>query len=284
MTVEVFIAVIAAAALHAVWNALAKGKEDKVVGMAAIVLGRAVFAFPLLFILPAPHPAAWPFVAIGVVLHVGYQIFLVASYRIGDLTQVYPIARGSAPLIVAGVSVVFLGVELGQFEIAAILLIGLGIISLSIVRQGDGLRNWKAGFLAFGTGCFIASYSLNDGTGARLAGHAFGFYSWMTVANGVVVALMLLPSRRDVFPAILRDTKFTATVGAVSSFIAYGLVNWAFTKAPIATVTALRETSIVFALVIGVFFLKERLNLIKVLITAVILSGAALLRLSRNGS
>jgi len=283
MTTDVFLAVLSAAALHAVWNALAKGGLDKTVGMAAIVLGRAAFATPLLFILPAPAPEAWPFIGIGIVLHVGYQLFLIESYRIGDLTQVYPIARGSAPLIVAAVSTVFLGVELGRFEVIAILLIGIGLISLSLVRQSDGMRNMKAGLLAFGTGCFIASYSLNDGTGARLAGHAFGFYSWMTVGNGLAVAALLLPRKRYVFKAVLTDARLTATFGAVASFLAYGLVNWAFTKAPIAVVTALRETSIVFALLIGVVFLKERLNLAKVAVTAIILSGAALLRLSKNG-
>ena len=147
MSTTVFIAVIAAAALHAVWNAFAKGGHDKHLSMTAVVLGHTPIALAILAIVPMPAPESWPYLLGGIVLHTGYQLFLLAAYRIGDLTQVYPIARGTAPLIVAGVSIVFLGVELAPLEIVAVLTIAAGILSLSLVRQSDGLRNGKASML-----------------------------------------------------------------------------------------------------------------------------------------
>jgi drug/metabolite transporter (DMT)-like permease len=278
----VFVAVITAAALHAVWNALAKGGSDKHLSMTAIVLGHSPIALAILPFVPSPAPESWSYLLAGIALHVGYQLLLLASYRVGDLTQVYPIARGTAPLLVAGVSTVFLGVELSPLEIAAVLTIGIGIMSLSFVRQRDGLRNLRAGSLAFLTGCFIAGYSLVDGTGARLAGTALGYYGWLAIGNAIVFAAFIALTRPDILCSIHRKAKQTFVFGGSASFLAYALVVWAFTQAPIPLVTALRETSVVFALIIGVWFLNEKLDLAKVLSTFVTLLGAALLRFSKS--
>ncbi len=280
MSTIVFVAVIAAAALHAVWNALAKGGHDKHLSMTAVVLGHTPIALAILAVVPMPAPQSWPYVLFGIVLHVGYQLFLLAAYRIGDLTQVYPIARGTAPLIVAGVSIVFLGVELAPLEIVAVLTIAAGILSLSLVRQSDGLRNGKASMLAFTTGCFIAAYSLVDGSGARLSGSAFGFYAWVAIGNSILLAAYIASVKPGLLCS-LHKAKQTFIIGGSASFIAYALVIWSFTQAPIALVTALRETSIIFALIIGVWFLKERLDLGKVFSTFMTLLGAALLRFSK---
>lgn len=281
MSLTVFVAVIAAAALHAVWNALAKGGDDKHLNMTAVVLGHLPIALVLLAVVPIPAAVSWPYLVGGILLHTGYQLFLLAAYRVGDLTQVYPIARGTAPLLVAGVSIVFLGVDLAPLEIVAVLTIAAGIFSLALVRQHDGLRNVKASLLAFVTGCFIASYSLVDGTGARLAGTALGFYAWLSIGNALLVAAYMAIVRPGLLTR-LPEAGRTFIVGGSASFIAYALVIWAFTQAPIALVTALRETSIIFALVIGVWFLKERLDLGKVFATFVTLIGAALLRASKS--
>jgi drug/metabolite transporter (DMT)-like permease len=204
------------------------------------------------------------------------------SYRKGDLTQVYPIARGSAPLIVALFSVCVLGVHLQPLEILAIAIISAGIISLALVRRADRQRNSHAALLALVTGLFIASYSLVDGLGARLAGTSLGFYSWLAIGNGLLMAVFLATTS----PATLRmiPAKATSTflIGGGASFAAYALITWSFTQAPIALVTALRETSIIFALLIGVYFLKERLDLAKVFSTMMTLLGAVLLRYSRQ--
>ncbi|MGI9508166.1 MAG: EamA family transporter [Geminicoccaceae bacterium] len=282
MSWSVFFAVILAALLHATWNALAKSGSDKHRSMTAVVLGHTIIAVALLPFLPLPSVSSLPYLAAGVVLHVGYQFFLLASYRIGDLTQVYPIARGSAPLLVAAVSVLLLGVELQALEIIGILTIAAGVMSLGLVRQKDGLRNVRAGLLAFATGCFIASYSLVDGMGARLAGSALGFYAWLTIGNAIVFGGIMAFVRPRALLDIPSHGKVMLFFGGGASFIAYALVIWAFTQAPIALVTALRETSIVFALLIGVFVLKEKLDLAKLFSTTVTLLGAGLMRFAKS--
>ncbi|MEP2030307.1 MAG: DMT family transporter [Paracoccaceae bacterium] len=282
MSTSVFLAVLGAALLHATWNAIAKRAADKRVSIGAVMLGHLPYAVAVLPFVPLPAAESLPYLVAGIVLHLGYQLFLLQSYRAGDLTQVYPIARGSAPLIVALVSVAALGVDLAPLELLAVSVIGIGILSLSMVRRADGQRNGSAAMLALVTGCFIASYSLVDGLGARLAGTALGFYSWLAIGNGIAILIYLYVTS----PVVLRDiaTKGRGifVIGGGASFIAYAIVTWAFTQAPIALVTALRETSIVFALLIGVFFLKERLDLAKVFATMATLLGAALLRYSKQ--
>lgn len=283
MTTIVFVAVILAALLHASWNALVKGGSDKLGSMAAVVIGHVPFALAALLFAPLPTLASLPYLFSGIALHLGYQLFLMRSYSTGDLTQVYPIARGSAPLLVAAFSILVLGIDFSRAELAAIALIAIGIISLALVRRADGQRNANAARLAFITGCFIASYSLVDGLGARVAGTALGFYAWLAIGNGFLMAgIIALHSPRHFRSFIGGDLKLHFLIGGGASFAAYALVTWCFTQAPIALVTALRETSIVFALLIGVFILKERLDLAKVASTMLTLLGAALLRLSKS--
>lgn len=282
MTITVFIAVIFAAALHATWNTLVKGGADKELNLAAVILGHTPLALTFMAIMPLPAPASWPYILTGLFFHFGYQLFLLASYKTGDLTQVYPIARGSAPLLVAGVSVVFLNVHLAPLELVAISIIAAGILSLALVRQKDGIRNTRAALLAFITGCFIAGYSLIDGLGARLAETALGFYGWLGFGNAVIFALFFAIKRPTLLPRVLREGRNIFIIGGTASYIAFSIVIWAFTQAPIALVTALRETSIIFALLFGVFFLKERLSLTKTVSTMLTLLGAVLLRFAKN--
>ena len=281
MTTIVFVAVIGAAILHATWNALVKGGQDKIMSMGAVVLGHVPLAIVALFFVPAPAAESLPYLAGGILLHFGYQLFLLKSYQFGELTQVYPIARGTAPLVVAVFSVLVLGVKLNATEILAILIIGGGIISLALVRRADGQRNRNAALLALTTGLFIASYSIVDGLGARIAGTSLGFYSWLAIGNGIAMVAYIGYQAPSKLGAIAKRGKGIFLFGGGASFVAYALVTWAFTQAPIALVTALRETSIVFALLIGVFFLKERLDLVKVFSTMTTLLGAILLRYSK---
>ncbi|MEM8492750.1 MAG: DMT family transporter [Pseudomonadota bacterium] len=279
MTLTVFLAVLGAALLHAVWNALVKGGRDKTVAMAAVVVGQMPCGCVVLLFVPTPSVESLPYLACGVALHLGYQFFLLSSYRLGDLTQVYPIARGSAPLLVAAVSVILLQQELKQIEVLAIMVISIAIASLAIVRHGDGQRNPKAALLALCTGCFIAGYSLVDGLGARVAGTALGFYAWAVIGNAIVFVLVVGFKSPDVLRRLPSEAAMLTLIGGGASFIAYSLVMWAFTKAPIPLVTALRETSIIFALVIGVVFFKERASLVKFLSIIGVLLGAALMRI-----
>jgi drug/metabolite transporter (DMT)-like permease len=284
MPLTVFAAVLIAALLHAVWNAMVKGGADKKLAMVGVVLGHAPFAATVLAFSPAPDAASLPWLLVGIGLHVGYQLFLLRSYRLGDLTQVYPLARGSAPLIVAAISVWVLGTPLGSVELMGIGIIALGIVSLGLVRRQDGLRNGRAAFWALGTGCFIAAYSLVDGLGARAAGTALGFYGWLAIGNAVVFAAITALKSPETLRRLPREGLKFGLLGGGASFGAYALVVWSFTQAPIALVSAVRETSIVFALLIGVFALKEELNLAKVLSTMTTLAGVVVLRFGRHGS
>jgi len=281
MSTTVFIVVIGAALLHASWNALVKGGSDKLLGMSAVIIGHLPFAVIALFFVPAPAVESYPYLCGGILLHAGYQFFLLQSYKVGDLTQVYPIARGSAPLLVALFSVFVLKVDLSQIELLAVGVIGIGILSLGLVRAQDGERNPHAALFAIATGCFIASYSLVDGMGARLAGTSLGFYAWLSIANGLVMIAYVVKVQPSILKQLMTSHKPLFMAGGGASFAAYSIVTWAFTQAPIALVTALRETSIVFALLIGVLFLKERIDLIKVFSTFTTLAGALLLRFGR---
>lgn len=281
MSTLVFVVVIGAAMLHAAWNALVKSGSDKMMNLGAVILGQTPFALVVLPFVPVPDFASVPYLVAGILLHAGYQLFLLKSYEIGDFTQVYPLARGSAPLLVTLFSVTLLGVQLDTVQLLAVIIIGGGITSLALVRQADGQRNRNAALLALITGLFIASYSLIDGLGARISGTALGFFSWLTIGNGIIMAVYLALRSPNTLKNVATKGRPIFLFGGSASFIAYGIVIWAFTQAPIALVTALRETSIVFALLIGVLFLKERLDLVKVFSTFTTLIGAALLRFTK---
>ncbi len=281
MPTIVILTTLIAAMLHACWNALAKGAADKHLSMAGVIIGHLPLAVIGLMFVPVPDPACWPYLLGSLVFHFGYQVFLLNSYRIGDLTQVYPVARGIAPLIVALVSVLFLNVVLGWTEMFAITLIATGLLSLGLVRGHSGARNPQAALLAAITGCFIAGYSLVDGLGARVAGTAVGFYGWSAIGNAILFAAFLRVSKPGTLRRLWPEGRFVLIVGGAASYTAYALVVWGFTQAPIALVTALRETSIIFALFIGVVFMKERLDLFKLGSTFLTIVGAVLLRFGR---
>ncbi len=271
--------VLGAALLHATWNFLVKRTEDKHRSMTAVVLGHAPFAVAAMLWAPLPGPASIPFIVAGAGLHVGYQLFLLSAYRIGDLSQVYPLARGAAPLLVTIISVIFLGEHLSTLELSAVAIIACSIMCLSLTRRLDGSRNRPAALLALAAGCFIASYSLVDGTGARLAGTALGFYGWLSILNAAVFALIMRVRRPGlVGSVVVSDWRFTLGSGG-ASFLAYALVTWAFTQSPLPLVTALRETSIIATLLLGVLFLRERFDLVKVVATLTTILGIVLLRL-----
>lgn len=273
--------VLLAALMHASWNFLVKCTQDKHLSMSAVVLGHVPFAIAAIIYSPSPDTGALPYLIVGAMLHTGYQLFLLNSYRIGDLSQVYPLARGVAPLIVAGISVMVLGIRLSGFELAAVLTIATGIMSLTLERSSDGLKNGRASALAIITGMFIAAYSLVDGLGARQAGTALGYYGWLSSINAVIFAVIMRFIRPGLVKKMIRNDWRLAIRGGFASFTAYSLVIWAFTMAPIALVSALRETSIVFALLLGVFVLKERLDLVKVFATVLTMIGVGMLRIHR---
>lgn len=273
--------VLFAGLLHVSWNYQVKQTADKHLSMTAVVLGSIPFTASAILCSPPLRPGAAVFVIAGAVLHTGYQLFLLNSYKIGDLSQVYPLARGVSPLIVAGVSVIFLKVRLSGVELMAVVMIGTGIMSLTLVRCSDGQRNGRAAVMAILTGGFIAAYSLVDGFGARQAGTALGFYGYLSITNAVMFGMITRFTKPGlVTKALVQDWKMALSGGGLS-FAAYALVMWAFTQAPIALVTAVRETSIIFALLLGVFFLKERLDLMKVFASLLTILGVVVMRFTK---
>ncbi len=281
MTTTVFFAVLTAAFLHAAWNAMVKGGADKRVTMAAVMLGHVPPAALALLFVPTPSIESLPWVIAGIIAHLGYQVFLLGAYTKGDLSQVYPIARGLAPLLVTAVSVVLLGERLTLLETTAVGMIAMGLMSMALLRGTDGARNSEAVKLALITGCFIASYSLIDGYGARVSGSPVGFYAYLGTGNAVLFAIYIRLRHPGVLRRMFTSARRVFFIGGTASFTAYAIVIWAFTQAPIALVTALRETSIVFAVLIGVVMFKERLDRSKVIAVAATLLGAGLLRVAQ---
>ena len=279
MSTTVFLAVLLAALLHAAWNAVVKGGDDKLAGMAGMAVGHAVPGLLAAAILPLPAPESWPWIGVSVALHFGYQWFLVHAYRLGDLSQVYPLARGSAPILVALVSVTLLGATLSGLEVLAIGLVAAGIASIGLARVGRA--DPRAVGAALATGVFIAAYSLVDGVGARLSGSPVAFFGWIAALGALPFGLYAEWTRPGLVRRLPRVAPAAFFFGGWASFAAYAIVVWAFTQAPIALVTALRETSIVFALLIGAFALRERVDLARVAACFVTLAGAALMRLAR---
>ena len=282
MTWTVFFAVLLAALLHATWNSLVKGSQDKYVGMLLIALGHLPPGVIFVWFAPLPGMDVLPWLAASLALHLGYQLFLAASYRVGDLTTVYPIARGSAPLFVTMVSLTVLDVNLSWAQVGSVGLLILGLLLLSYDRLGANKRQWTVVTLALVTGGFIASYSLVDGLGARKMGYALAYWGWVAIGNGVLMTLwMLLFQPSSIAKVRLNPQNLTTLfLGGGASYLAYGIVTWAFTQAPIAVITALRETSVIFALLIGLMFLGERSTPLKIAACLMTVFGVVLLRIT----
>jgi len=265
--------------MHAGWNAIVKVGLDRFSSILLLSMVQGVLALCLLPFFAAPLAAAWPWLAASALLHIGYKLFLIRAYQHGDLSQVYPLARGTAPLIVALVGALFLGEVMTAGKTAAVAAIAIGVIVMS--RAGGGLDRLptKALLYALGTACFTASYTLVDGVGARLAETASGFTLWMFAFDATGMTCVALATRgRRVFSTLLPAWRGGLAAGGLS-LGSYWIAIWAFTLAPLAMVAALRETSVLFAMLIGVFLLGERANPWRWASAGLILSGVALMRL-----
>ena len=278
MPLNIFLLVILAAFLHAVWNALVKNEENKYLAVTAIVLGHVPASILIILLTPAPSVESIPFIILSALLHIGYEWYLLSAYRFGDLTKVYPIARGTAPILITIVSLIFLGVALSNFEILGIIIISLGILSLSL-QGAKGIKNRSAVIYALVTGFFIMGYSITDGYGARVSNSFLSYMGWSFILNATIFPIILkINNKSEIITKTFKEGKKIFFIGGTLSYIVYGIVIWGFTQAPIALITALRETSIIFALLIGTFFLKEKFTLLKVIATFIIFFGVALLK------
>jgi len=276
----VFLAVLFAAACHAGWNALIKVGLDPLSTTTLISLGAGLVALTLVPLVGVPAWAAWPWLIASVIVHLCYFASLIESYRTGDLGQVYPIARGSAPLMTAAATTVFIGEKLSLIGWTGILLLVAGVLLLS-ARGGRELAEVDRraiGFALF-TALTICAYSVVDGIGGRLSANPNAYSLWLFIG----IAVVMLPyaiyrDGPDVIPAMRRFWRRGFAGGALQ-LLSYGIAIWAMTAAPIAIVATLRETSVLFGAVIAVVVLKEPLRAARVVAACLIVCGLILIRL-----
>ena len=257
LSAGVTLAVLGAALLHASWNAMIKGSSDKLLDTALVVGGGAVVAIPFLPFIAVPAPASWPYLAASVAIHIGYYFALVGTYRAGDLSHGYPLMRGVAPLLVAVLSVGVLGEMPGAWMSVGIVLISAGVVGISFSSVRTLLHNGRATAWALANAAIIASYTLVDGTGVRLAGGAESYALWMFFLDGFPFCAYAAWTRRGDFARYAGRFWGRGLVAGAFSLGAYGIALWAMTRAPIAAVAALRETSVIFAALLGTWLLRE---------------------------
>ncbi len=270
--------VLLAALLHASWNALVKVSDDRLVALGLANGIRFAMCLPAVFFLPLPHMASWPFLVLSALLHCGYYAFLVIAYRGGDLSQVYPLARGASPLLIVCGAFVFAGERLDGNALAGVALISAGIVSLAVMRQGSGPSEGQPVFYALLTAVFIAAYTLTDGMGVRRAGTVVGYVIWLSVLDGLPLLCLAALRRRGRFLEPARRGAWRAAIGALLQLLAYGLVLWVITFTPIAGVSALRETSVVFAALIGAWVLKEPLGRSRLVAALLVTTGIVVMK------
>lgn len=278
MSFGILLAVLGSAFLHALWNALIKTGTSRLGAMIILSIGEVPIGLAVAAFCPLPAPEVWKWVLMAGCAHFFYKSFLTYAYDHGDLSRVYPIARGAAPLIVAIFGTVLLADRLTLHEFAGIAILGFGILLMAQGIFSNG-ENRKMLPYALGSACATATYTMLDGTGARVAGDAIAYVAWVFVADGLLFSLgMLTWKGLDVLP---RDRKAwgSGLLAAAASYGAYGVSVWAMTKAPIAVVAAVRETSILFAVLIGWLVFGEKMTRGKALAACVIVSGVILTRL-----
>ncbi|KGT94588.1 multidrug DMT transporter permease [Erwinia typographi] len=259
-----------AALLHASWNALLRGGTDKLWSMSIMCVSIAIASVVIALFLAPPAKASWIYAGLSAVLHVGYNLCLVRSYQMGELGQNYPIARGSSPLLITFAASIFAGEKIAMPTLAGIVLISSGIVALAF----RGRRLAAPGLpYALATGCFIAAYSVADGIGVRLSGDALAYTVWMCALWGVMMPAVYISLRGTTHLFTLRPGFILSLIGGLVSLLAYGIVIYAMSAAPLGAVSALRETSVLFAALMGYLFLGERLTPRRVLACGVIALG-----------
>ncbi|MFW6749517.1 EamA family transporter [Pseudomonas glycinae] len=274
MPTHLVLLVLFAALLHAGWNALLRGGADRLWSMTVMCVAIAIVCAIAAMFMVAPAPQSWGYALLSALLHVGYNLFLVRSYRVGDLGQIYPISRGSSPALITLGAALFAGETITPGEMLGIALVSGGIISLAF--RGRSLSVPSLPY-ALGTGCFIAAYSVVDGIGARLSGAPLAYTVWMSALWGVLMPVVYIGLRdaRSLFS--IRPGMFAAAMGGLVSLLAYAIVIYAMNEAPLGAVSALRETSVLFAALLGYLFLGETLTVRRMLACVVIASGAIII-------
>jgi drug/metabolite transporter (DMT)-like permease len=279
ITLSVFLAVMFSAALHAGWNAILKIRLEPMLAMALVKLGGTIVCLPLMLALGFPKPAAWPWLATSVAVHMCYYTALAGAYSRADMGQVYPIARGSAPMLTTLIGVFVLGEAVSLQGKAGVAMIGLGILAMALRRAGDAAMDRRALMLALATALTITAYTLSDGLGARAAGDAVQYTAALFVLEGLFFFPLVLALRGRTALQAVAGFALPGLAGGMMSFVAYAIAIWAMTQAPIPLVAAAREASVLFGAILAVIVLKEPLRANRVLGALLILMGLVLIRL-----
>jgi drug/metabolite transporter (DMT)-like permease len=279
MDTTVFFLVLFSAVLHAVWNTMASKHKNKNVSIPAIVYGHVPACVIAVIILPMPSIESFPYIILSALIHQGYQNFLLTAYQTGKFTTVYPMARGFGPLVATVISIIFFGVYLKVITLFSILLISTGVILIGLFSKSV-IKNYKILYTSLATGVFIGMYSVIDGYGARISMSAISYMSWVFIFSALFFPIVLrLRKQKNILRKTLTEGKIIFWVGGFFSYLAYVITVWAFTKAPIPMVSALRESSIIFAIIIGYFYLKEKISMYKIISILLIFTGVMGLKL-----
>lgn len=277
MTPLVTAAVLLAAVTHACWNALAHRIPDKLVGFTLISGGGVLIGVALAPFAAFPAAGAWPYLGISAVLHVVYYVLLMTSFRLGDFGQTYPIARGTAPLVVTVLAAVFAHEVPDLWVTGGIALSCAGLTGVALWGLRGRRPNWTAVGAALATGLSIAAYTVVDGLGVRASGSSLGYIAWLMVIEGMAVPVYALARWRGRTAALLRPHAALGLLGAALSVTAYGMVLWAQTRADLAPVSALRESSILVGAAIGAVFFKERFGAPRLAAAGLLVVGIGLM-------
>lgn len=269
--------VLLAGGLHATWNALVKTGGDRTAVLVLVMSAGALPWLPVLVYLPLPDPASWPYLLASLLVHLVYYAALLAAYRHGDLSKVYPIARGSAPAMVAAGALVLAGEELSATEWLGVAVVSGGIVSLAW-RRGDRARDLKGVAFAVLTGLTIAVYVVIDGLGVRLSGEPMAYIAWLFVTEGVTMAAIGIAIRYRDLLFTVRESWARGLLGGLLSTLSYGIAIWAMSVGSMAHVAALRETSVLMAAVIGTRLLGEPFGRHRVVAAALVALGAVLVQ------
>jgi drug/metabolite transporter (DMT)-like permease len=279
MPPDVMLAVLLGALLHASWNALIRGSTDRTLDTVMVVAGAAVIAAVALPFTPTPSAASWPYLIASGLIHVVYFMLVALSYRHGELSFAYPIMRGSAPVVSAIAAALLLAESPSTGGWLGVLLISGGVMLLAGDSWRSGAFQGRAAIFALATAASIVVYTLVDGVGARLSGHAAAYTGWVFVLTAVPLVMIFLVRDGASTRAYCRNHWRRGLFGGVCTLGAYGLALWAMTRAPIALVAALRETSVIFGALLAVLLLGERLSRTRWAAIAIVTAGAIAIKL-----
>ena len=301
LPLPVTLAVLAAAVTHATWNAIAHGIKDQLLAFGLIGAGGILVAIPLVILSPFPLSACWPYLLASIVIHVFYNLLLMRSYRYGEFGQVYPLARGTSPLVVTVLAAVFAAERPSVAQVAGVLVVSCGLVLLVLAGRtgrraaprggsddGSGGGAGRGGGLgraalvaAVGTGLTIAAYTTVDGLGVRLSGSSVAYIGWLMLLESLCVPAWALARRRHVLlSGTSRRVLWSGLLAGGLSVLAYGLVLWAQTRGDLAPIAALRETSVIFGAVIGTVVFHEPFGRWRIAATLLVVIGVLLLNVS----